>query len=98
MNTQQDLRNQTRARRRTAHRDVGAYALGALDRGDRERFEGHLATCGACVAELASLLPVVDILSNVDKRALIAAEAETASPRSAARSTHLPIEHRKAEP
>ena len=40
-----------------------AYALGALDDDERAAFEGHLATCGACMAEVrahrevAALLP-----------------------------------------
>ncbi len=50
------------------HYDVAGYALGALDEGDRTRFEEHLVTCGHCAEELESLLPVVDLLSGADLR------------------------------
>ncbi|MDG4766973.1 zf-HC2 domain-containing protein [Solwaraspora sp. WMMD406] len=51
---------------RSAHWDVGAYALGALDPEDVERFEEHLAGCWACAAELESLVPIVGLMSTVD--------------------------------
>ncbi|MFI5491288.1 anti-sigma factor family protein [Actinoplanes sp. NPDC051859] len=56
------------------HFDVAAYALGVLDQRDAERFEDHLIDCPACAIELESLLPVVDILSDVDADALVATE------------------------
>ena len=56
------------------HFDVAAYALGILDERDAERFEDHLIDCPACAIELESLLPVVDILSDVDADALVATE------------------------
>ncbi|GAA2474678.1 anti-sigma factor family protein [Winogradskya humida] len=56
------------------HFDVAAYALGVLDERDAERFEDHLIDCPACAIELESLLPVVDILSDVDADALVATE------------------------
>ena len=34
---------------------VAAYALGALDAGERRAFEAHLASCPKCAAELAEL-------------------------------------------
>lgn len=37
------------------HTDVGAYALGLLEPGDRRAFEAHLAGCGRCQAELGEL-------------------------------------------
>ncbi|QKW34425.1 zf-HC2 domain-containing protein [Actinomadura sp. NAK00032] len=37
------------------HTDVGAYALGLLEAGDRRAFEAHLAGCGRCQAELGEL-------------------------------------------
>jgi hypothetical protein len=37
------------------HTDVGAYALGLLEAGDRLAFEAHLQGCGACQAELRDL-------------------------------------------
>lgn len=51
---------------RSAHWDVGAYALGALDPDDVEQFEEHLAGCWACAAELESLIPIVGLMSTVD--------------------------------
>ncbi len=56
------------------HFDVASYALGVLDERDAERFEDHLIDCPACAIELESLLPVVDILSEVDADALVATE------------------------
>ncbi|TDD92190.1 hypothetical protein E1293_01400 [Actinomadura darangshiensis] len=37
------------------HTDVGAYALGLLEAGDRHAFEAHLRVCGSCQAELREL-------------------------------------------
>jgi hypothetical protein len=56
------------------HFDVAAYALGVLDDRDAARFEDHLIECPACAVELESLLPVVDILADVDADALVATE------------------------
>jgi hypothetical protein len=56
------------------HFDVASYALGVLDERDASRFEDHLIECPACAIELESLLPVVDILSDVDADALVATE------------------------
>ena len=48
---------------------ASAYVLGALDAGDRERFEAHLASCAACQAEVRSFRPVMDALARtVDSR------------------------------
>lgn len=59
---------------RAAHWDVAAYALGVLDPQESERFEEHLAGCWACAGELESMLPVVNLLSEVDGESLITAE------------------------
>jgi hypothetical protein len=56
------------------HFDVAAYALGVLDERDAARFEDHLIDCMACVIELESLLPVVEVLADVDADALVATE------------------------
>jgi hypothetical protein len=56
------------------HFDVASYALGILDERDAARFEDHLIDCPACAIELESLLPVADILSDVDADALVATE------------------------
>jgi len=56
------------------HRDVASYALGVLDERDTERFEEHLATCSECIVELESLLPVVDVLAEVDSRDFLLVE------------------------
>jgi hypothetical protein len=62
---------------RSDHWDVASYALGVLDQTDTERFEDHLATCWACAAELESMLPVVDLLADVDPAALPVVEKST---------------------
>ncbi|GAA4731585.1 anti-sigma factor family protein [Phytohabitans rumicis] len=59
---------------RAAHWDVAAYALGVLDAKEAERFEEHLAGCWACAGELESMLPVVNLLSEVDSESLVTAE------------------------
>jgi hypothetical protein len=59
---------------REAHWDVAAYALGVLDPQESEQFEEHLAGCWACAGELESMLPVVNLLSEVDGQSLITAE------------------------
>ncbi|RLU78885.1 hypothetical protein CTZ27_37470 [Streptomyces griseocarneus] len=47
------------------HMDVGAYALGALDREEAARFEEHLADCPGCAAELDDLLGLTPLLADL---------------------------------
>lgn len=47
------------------HPDVGAYAIGALERDEAERFEEHLAGCARCADALAELVPVAGMLADV---------------------------------
>jgi anti-sigma factor RsiW len=54
--------------------DLGAYAIGALDRRERAAIRRHLAVCAACRAEYEALLPVRDWLAAV-KRHLAACPA-----------------------
>ncbi len=42
--------------------DLGAYVLDALEPSERVSFESHLRNCAKCQAEVAELLPVVDLL------------------------------------
>jgi Putative zinc-finger len=56
------------------HFDVASYALGILDDLDAARFEDHLMECARCAAELETLLPVADMLAQVDADAMVAAE------------------------
>ncbi|WP_422770608.1 anti-sigma factor family protein [Plantactinospora sp. WMMC1484] len=56
------------------HWDVASYALGVLDERDTLRFEEHLASCAQCAHELESLLPVVDLLGEIDGHDLMVAE------------------------
>jgi anti-sigma factor RsiW len=44
------------------HEDVGAYLLGALEDGENEAFERHLATCHVCQDELQHLMTATDAL------------------------------------
>ncbi|MEV4760070.1 zf-HC2 domain-containing protein [Micromonospora sp. NPDC049559] len=62
---------------REEHWDVASYALGVLDERDAERFEEHLAECWVCAGELESLLPVVDLLADVDGDDLATVEKST---------------------
>jgi hypothetical protein len=59
---------------REQHWDVASYALGVLDESDTERFEEHLADCWVCAGELASFLPVVDSLAEVNAADLAVTE------------------------
>ena len=43
---------------------AGLYAIGGLNRVDRDRFEQHLETCAACVVAVTHLLPVARGLSQ----------------------------------
>ena len=43
---------------------AGLYAIGGLNRVDRDRFEEHLETCAACVVAVTQLLPVARGLSQ----------------------------------
>ncbi|RKR90997.1 putative zinc finger protein [Micromonospora pisi] len=64
---------------RSDHFDVASYALGVLDEEDTVRFEEHLADCWACAGELESMLPVVDLLAEVDGDDLAVMERSTAN-------------------
>jgi len=44
--------------------DLGLYALGLLDRGERDAIERHLATCDACRADLSSHQSTIGELSG----------------------------------
>ncbi|TDC40883.1 zf-HC2 domain-containing protein [Actinomadura sp. KC345] len=45
------------------HTDVGAYALGLLEDGDRRAFEAHLRECRMCQAELSEMAGTAGVLS-----------------------------------
>jgi hypothetical protein len=62
---------------RAEHWDVASYALGVLDDQNTERFEEHLAGCWVCAGELESMIPVIDLLSEVDGNDLSAVERST---------------------
>jgi len=51
------------------HTDVGAYALGLLEEGDRLAFEAHLRGCGSCQAELGELSGAAGALSGLSPAA-----------------------------
>ena len=50
---------------------LGAYAVGALEPGERPEVERHLATCPSCRAELAALAPLPGLLSRLDREATL---------------------------
>ena len=56
---------------RAAHRDLGVYALGALDAVGRAQFEQHLAGCPACAAELRDIARLTEFLARVDPAKLL---------------------------
>jgi hypothetical protein len=51
---------------------LGAYALGALDAGERAEIEGHLAGCADCREELASLAALTPLLGRVPREQWLA--------------------------
>ena len=74
----------------SAHDDVGAYLLGALDAGGSRAFERHLEGCAACREEVARLRPAIGALarsadpvtpSPALKRDLLARAREEMTPR-----------------
>src|SRR5918997_855955 len=58
------------------HREIilETYFRGKTVPQESEQFEEHLAGCWACAGELESMLPVVNLLSEVDGQSLITAE------------------------
>jgi anti-sigma factor RsiW len=60
------------------HTDIGAYALGLLEAGDRRRFEAHVAHCPRCQAELPGLSPVAAALRSVSPEIAASMEPATA--------------------
>jgi hypothetical protein len=50
---------------------LGAYALGALEPGEVEAVDEHLATCAECRAELAELNEMKDFLGEVPPEAFL---------------------------
>jgi len=59
--------------------DLGAYALGALEPGERRRVEEHLARCPTCATEMAEFAGLPALLDRVDPADLTPA-AVTPSP------------------
>ncbi|MEU8798639.1 zf-HC2 domain-containing protein [Spirillospora sp. NPDC048819] len=57
------------------HTDVGAYALGLLEEGDRRAFEAHLRGCGRCQAELGEMSGTAGVLSALGGDAGVRAPA-----------------------
>ncbi|MPZ72237.1 MAG: hypothetical protein GEU74_03260 [Nitriliruptorales bacterium] len=55
-------------------RDLGAYVLGALDPAERDRLEQHLAECGPCRDEIASLALLPSLLTRLGPQAVSAQE------------------------
>lgn len=46
------------------HSDVAAYALGVLDEGARNLFEGHLARCARCRRDIAEFESIPRVLQQ----------------------------------
>jgi hypothetical protein len=60
------------------HTDVAAYALGLLEEADRQAFDGHLAGCARCQAELREFAGLAGALREVDPDLLTSSpEVET---------------------
>jgi anti-sigma-K factor RskA len=51
------------------HALSGAYAVDALDAGERAQFEEHLASCAECRAEVASLQEATAVLGGLEEAA-----------------------------
>lgn len=46
------------------HADLGAYALGVLDRRGQRRFEAHLSSCRSCASELEQLVAIPGLVDE----------------------------------
>ncbi len=46
------------------HAEVAGWAMGVLDRGDAQAFEGHLRSCEQCQAAVAEFAPVAQALGK----------------------------------
>lgn len=46
------------------HADLGAYALGVLDRRSQRRFEAHLGNCPSCASELEQLVAIPGLVDE----------------------------------
>lgn len=55
--------------RRHNRHSLGAYALGALDPHEEHAVERHVATCDDCFNQLAKLLELRNLLSQVPPEA-----------------------------
>lgn len=78
----------TESREASVHALVGAYAIDALDDHEHEQFEGHLAECEDCQAEVASLRETASVLGGAEaieppasvRRSVLAGIAGTGTP------------------
>jgi anti-sigma-K factor RskA len=80
------MNDEDRIENRECGVDVAAYALGALDADELDRFRSHLETCVVCRDELSSFQQIVDVLpmsaptfeapANLRRRVLNAIEDE----------------------
>jgi anti-sigma-K factor RskA len=78
---------------------AAAYALGALEPGERRAFEAHLAGCDACIAEVRSFAPIVEALAfaapartpGPDVRARVLETITGDAPLAPERSSHRPL-------
>lgn len=57
--------------RRHNRRSLGAYALGALEPHEQHAIERHVATCDDCFSQLAKLLKLRSLLSQVPPEAFL---------------------------
>jgi hypothetical protein len=59
---------------------LGAYVLDALDDGERDRVDDHVAACDQCREELEALIPVRSYLARVSWEELCALESQAVPP------------------
>jgi anti-sigma factor RsiW len=62
------------------HRDVGAYALGLLERREAELAESHLTNCEQCARELVEFRAIAELLLHTGTRLLGAADPHGGAP------------------
>jgi anti-sigma-K factor RskA len=82
----------TRANKSDEHTLAGAYAMDAISAPDRERFERHLAGCGECAREIASLREATALLGTAAAEPLPAGLKERVMAAAAATRQQPPAE------
>ena len=84
--------------KRDTHTLAGAYAMDAISAPDRERFERHLAGCGECAREIASLREATAVLGTAAAEPLPAGLKERVMAAASMTRQQPPADEAQAKP